>query len=649
MQAKSLPNQPKKWLIFGQNCNIKGQHYSLWRRFVIGICAIACLFFSIMTWRVQQSHIALIEQKFLNIHYLIGLSLRHTFSYTEGKMALMGDLISDKGHVVDDEMILTLFRSFARDQKISHNLSWSTIGWANAQHLVTLDSQLNKLAEPIDLTRRDYMPLTRELPNQLHLGRPNIGSVSKRWILPAGMGVIDKNGHYLGAMIIGFDIASLTKHLELLLKDKTIHYALLEKDTLQIISQSKEQTLSSNNELFRQLVAQSELLTTNRPFTHIAWMGLGQSYMVSVLPNSSFILLVNLNESLSWPQFIQASSGHLFSLTLIAIVILLGLSALYRMVIAPFRQLAHEAEHISSNHIVPISDQHSIEAHLLAEALRTLVGMIEQERYMRNELQISQTKLQELNNHLEERVQQRTEQLTEALNVKHRFLNNISHEMKVPLHGICFYTDLLLSDWHTQSTEQQYEIVQEIEQNAQRLHQLIMQTLDLAKAEQSGVLILTKAPCKMETIIHSSVRSIDALIQNKPLFITYDLPTNTELTADSERLGQVWTNLLHNAVRYSAEGTISILVTEQTMTIPQGPVPALYCQISDEGIGVPANELKLIFESFTESSRSASQKGGTGLGLALCRHILRAHHGRIWAENRTDGKSGLTVCFVIPR
>jgi signal transduction histidine kinase len=119
------------------------------------------------------------------------------------------------------------------------------------------------------------------------------------------------------------------------------------------------------------------------------------------------------------------------------------------------------------------------------------------------------------------------------------------------------------------------------------------------------------------------------------LAVDPDLPA---LRGDALRLGQVLRNLVGNALRYSPDGAQIILRAENAGK-------ELQLMVEDAGVGIPPEELGLIFDKFVQSSKTNTGAGGTGLGLAICREIVAAHAGRIMAENRAEGGARFRVCL----
>jgi signal transduction histidine kinase len=112
-----------------------------------------------------------------------------------------------------------------------------------------------------------------------------------------------------------------------------------------------------------------------------------------------------------------------------------------------------------------------------------------------------------------------------------------------------------------------------------------------------------------------------------------------EVILDADKIKQVLRNLLDNAIKFSPERGIIDVTTCRT----EGLVKV---SVSDQGPGIPQDELEAVFDKFIQSSKTDTGAGGTGLGLAICHEIITAHKGRIWAENQPEG--GVTLSFEIP-
>lgn len=251
--------------------------------------------------------------------------------------------------------------------------------------------------------------------------------------------------------------------------------------------------------------------------------------------------------------------------------------------------------------------------------------------------------------HLEEKVVERTRDLEELMKIKGQFLSNMSHEIRTPIHGILNYVDFLYHDWDKLTTEARYDFVSKLYNNSMRLLSLINNLLDLSKID-AGKMEFFMQKYDIVPMIKDIINECEALLHNKNLVIEldYDKSLNYQAFFDQERIIQVLRNLLSNAIKFTPHGKIIIaLELTKFKKYNATTVQAIKVSISDEGVGIPEDELEYIFDKFNQSAKTKTGAGGTGLGLTISKDIILAHSGVIWAENNLN-KPGSTFTFIIP-
>ncbi|MDK9717687.1 MAG: ATP-binding protein [Trichlorobacter sp.] len=231
----------------------------------------------------------------------------------------------------------------------------------------------------------------------------------------------------------------------------------------------------------------------------------------------------------------------------------------------------------------------------------------------------------------------------EAANrAKSEFLANMSHEIRTPMNGVIGMTQLLR---FTQPTKEQEEYLDNLELSCKNLLELINDILDLSKIE-SGRLELESAAFSLRRCIHEVLANQASRIEQKGLQLVVDLDEQVPelVLGDSLRFKQILLNLLGNAIKFTETG--SIAVTGMVISrMDQGCVFRL--QVSDTGIGMTAEALERIFNSFEQADSSTTRiYGGSGLGLSICRRLAELMGGRIWAES-ISGK-GSTFFVELP-
>ncbi len=250
-------------------------------------------------------------------------------------------------------------------------------------------------------------------------------------------------------------------------------------------------------------------------------------------------------------------------------------------------------------------------------------------------------KKQIINQQLEQKVEERTKELKKALAAKTEFLNNLSHEISTPIQGFTVLSEGLVENWHSFEDKKKFDLASTVANNAKRLASLMLSLLDLSKFNANKVALDIHEIDLVEVTQDIIKESEDLYIRNKNIEIETHFPDAAILGADYNKIGQVLRNLFSNAVKFSPNnGKLRVAIE------------ALGNQwrfsISDQGMGIPDNELEEIFDHFVQSTRTKTGAGGTGLGLSICRKIIEAHNGVIWAENNLNSQ-GATFYFIIPR
>jgi len=225
--------------------------------------------------------------------------------------------------------------------------------------------------------------------------------------------------------------------------------------------------------------------------------------------------------------------------------------------------------------------------------------------------------------------------LQELYTIKDNFLSNISHELRTPLTSVIGYTELMLDE---KLTEKQKHMTEVIFRNSKRLSRLIKSLLDSHIIESKN-LHLSGEKIVINEIIAAVVEDMKNMAVNKNLTIKVDIPDTLVIEGDIERLTQVFSNLVENAIKFTITGEINIRGEMDNQKA--------HIQISDTGIGIPEDRLEKIFDRFYQVDSSNVRKyGGTGLGLWISKNIIEAHGGKIWAETKN---SGSTFHILLPK
>lgn len=217
-------------------------------------------------------------------------------------------------------------------------------------------------------------------------------------------------------------------------------------------------------------------------------------------------------------------------------------------------------------------------------------------------------------------------------------ITTVAHELRSPIAGVTGFTDSLLRHWDRLDDEDRLTMVRTIKGDAERLARLVSELLDVSRIDAHSLRIRPR-PVNIERLLSSQVSRQIASGQDPDRFVVTVDQELPEVWADPDRLEQVITNLVENALRHGA-GTVCLEAEPAAM--PSGE-PGIRICVSDEGEGIPEQERELVF---SRRWRGGS-KSGTGLGLFLVRGLVHAHGGTVRLGDR-DGGGGTVVEVLLP-
>ena len=229
----------------------------------------------------------------------------------------------------------------------------------------------------------------------------------------------------------------------------------------------------------------------------------------------------------------------------------------------------------------------------------------------------------------------------EAARIKSEFLANMSHELRTPLNGVIGFTRLTLK---TELTPTQHDHLSTIERSANNLLAIINDVLDFSKLE-AGKLLLESIPFPLRNSLDEVVTLLAHSAHDKGLELTLniknDVPDN--VIGDPLRLQQVITNLVGNAIKFTENGNIDVLVEQRAISNNKVQIEV---QIRDTGIGIPERDQSRLFQAFRQADASISRRhGGTGLGLVITQKLVREMGGDISFHSQPN--RGSTFWFNI--
>jgi two-component system phosphate regulon sensor histidine kinase PhoR len=226
--------------------------------------------------------------------------------------------------------------------------------------------------------------------------------------------------------------------------------------------------------------------------------------------------------------------------------------------------------------------------------------------------------------------------------IRAEFIDNLSHELRTPLTTVSLLAETLQRESDQASDvipARMRERIGKIQEETGHIVQMVNELLDLSRIESGGAVVHLD-DVDLGALAATSSERLRLFAERQGVELVVEVPeTVPPIRGDEARLGQVFLNLVHNAVKFSPDGgRVTVGVADAG--------DELVASVRDQGVGIPRTAISRIFERFYKVDRARVRGGGTGLGLSIARHVVEQHGGRIWVESE-EGR-GSTFSFALP-
>jgi signal transduction histidine kinase len=497
-----------------------------------------------------------------------------------------------------------------RDSNNLNNLSWTIFSWSDDKYQLTVDAKYGIIPNPANFSvkNRDYIPLTKEEPDKFHIGTPIFGLTSKKWMIPGGVGLNDKNGKYLGATSIGFEIERIAKSLHQIIQNPDVKFNLFSKDEMSILygdvkSYGVERLTKDNN--------------YNIESNHI----LEQVNSFQSARNDKVFEMTFLKNS---PAFLAKKIAD------------------YPYILV----LKYDDETVKDIISELIIDR-SLEILSISFGLIILLFSIYREKQQTQKI-------------LELKIM--AEQANEG---KSEFLAQSVHEFKNFVFGIQGCAEIIKSDlknlihkiesdstWdqpkHLHELKIDFELSLDIIDSAYELTDFINDLIDLHQAE-SGEFKINKSsnPTDIDNILKQSVKLMQKRAKKSNILILTKIEENLyqPLHLDQRRIKQVVINLISNAVKYSPQETI-IEISAKTINDEKEIKPKrVEIIFRDHGFGMTKEEIEIALQKYkTIENANSGKVDSIGLGLPIVKYLVEKQGGTL--EIKSEKNLGTTIRVV---
>ena len=542
-------------------------------------------------------------------------ALVESFNYLESFMSIVGNDVAKLDKPNPQAVATILEKGWPRLKDKGYNyFSWSVLDFSTPDGQILASSVDGVLNPPAQLPKkRKWLSEGPRRPGKLIFSEPDIGVLTKQYILPVGYGITNKNGRYVGAISIGLNLKNLTSKLQAPLShSKTASFMILDSD-YKIVTQSSDnkQVLDKDffsNKITSELFANSVNGTLAKPIDldNVSY------YYFRKVSDYPFYLLMGDNNDFLNKEFNKLIMPRIIQTVVLGLFFIVLLYFFRRSVIGPVIKLSEAALAISQGRTdVEIPKSDIKEYQVLGKQLTGIRDML--------------TKLNKAQKDLQE-----------ALLAKSSFLSNMSHEFRTPLNAVIGFSETIKHKIFGDLNEKYSEYVENINEQGQYLLKLIEEILDASKIE-SGKAQLDEEPLDFKRLVRESIKTVQLRAEQKGISMITEFPEDLPyINADKTKIKQVLLNFLSNAVKFTAEdGKVYIRARIEEEFI---------FEIQDTGIGIASDDLKRITQRFTQFENIYTKKNrGTGLGMSISKDIVELHGGRMTIESEVNIGTKITV------
>ena len=506
----------------------------------------------------------------------------------------------------------------------------------------------------------------------LYIGDIEFDQSSNSWSMPMAAPIMGSDGNIIGVCKQMISTERLFGRLEEFKSGRTGHAAVIDKDGRILYHGDLPRTADA---LFYDKDIFKKISTAKKKYFMEDAAGMHGQKMFSafaVVPSSLLS-----ERGMDWAVIVSQTADEVFRPATRLIAVLASITIVMMLVLLPvgyafankFVRPVHEL-HMATDEIIkgnwdyPINIRTGDEIEQFADTFREMLRNVKNDR---ERLLQAKKELEELSRDLEKKVEERTKELTraqeatlniledlteskgkietyageleEALKVKTEFTSTVSHELRTPLAAIKEGIAIVLDGTSGPLGEDQTRFLDIAKRNVDRLARLINDILDFQKLE-AGRMTFRMEEYSINEVVKEAVTAMAPLADAKGLEFILDLDDGLpRIRFDRDKIIQVLTNLINNAIKFTEKGHITVYTKPDNGFIR--------ISVQDTGAGIKQEDIPRLFLQFEQIDKGIDRKtGGTGLGLAISKEIVARHNGKIWAES--DFGKGSTFHFVLP-
>lgn len=509
----------------------------------------------------------------------------------------------------DPANVAQLLFSFAKTEGPKRGI----FSWVNKEQMITVSNNLGVLDKTIDVSDRDYVKKSIAEPWKVHIGRPIEGRLSHGWIVPLSLGLTDKNGTYLGSVVVALDTEALNNTISRSIKDAGIHFAITNL-SLTLLTQTPASLEFFNSSFDVNRLAKIDFeKSTSGNYSKASVFNRSQTY--TYYERSSqypYVIFLGLDASQSAQALRKMLVPRLFQLLVIAVFLLFVLWTVRKRIIQPVISLTEQTATIVRGDGFTANHTHGpLEIEQLAYEIQRLFDYISERRRVEAELRLKNAELTRI---------KEAAQITNQ--VKADFFAYVGQELTEPVESIMQQIETLKDQHFGPIGNSKYLAhASDIHDQTKLLIAMLEDIKAISKAE-TGLLALNESDIDLSFVLQKTIRIFREKVgpnTEVQIDINNSLP---HVRGDELRVKQLVLNIL-NAIAQQLSSTEAIRITSS----------------------LKAQELSLSFSYTVNSSLISSARSKQGLDLALARLLIALHQGTLEMKTTADRLSVITIKF----
>ncbi len=620
------PIQMKKKFLRHFPLSLTKDFVLIYRASVIGIFIVGCLFIKFSIDQEKEK----IEDRIVVASEQVEKSISYNVDYLKYQLFYATKQIKENKADVETKKVAKILSSFVSNinSQIDISITWNAFSWIDLRNKMSADGAAGVIHNPVDVSGRDYLKITSTIPERLVFGKPIIGALSGRSIIPVGMGVFSDQGVYSGTLVFGLDIDRIIDKITKTIGNETFSFAVVQGKTLAFASHNLNVENRSVVDKFFNDPKNLERFPNDGMVSSQGLFSKNKSFIcLRNIDESPLKVLVFYNKHKSYQQIFNLFLRQSLYIFLVIFCCLVLFQKIYYRIVKPVSKLSQLALKISKKDF-----NFSIEKPIgkeLIDLFNTLNSVKEVAKR-------------------EEKLLQRLEftniELFRANEAKAEFLAKSSHDIKNYIFGICGLSRIILGN-KTKSEILQSEELQMVETIADQSEELMHFVEDLLDTNQieTGEFSLGKfKPCDVTTLIDRIVLLNKSLAIRHHVAIKTAIESDLKLYCDVRRMKQILVNVITNAIKYSKPKTNVFISARHLKTEGQ-----ICIEVLDEGFGMTQEEVKILLQGHGKNidKTGIADLDSHGIGMSIVLKLVKMHNGKIEIASQKNEGTKITLLF----